>query len=388
MAAYKGGKLSDGTPLNVAVYKAYRNAGLSHSQAMAVTSEVGRENSFNANILFGNHTDPAANSGGRPIRNLGMLSWNQGRDTQLERYLNQKGVMRGGRMAQTQANLNAQAQFSVSEMKSPRYAGKLKNFWSNPNAHPDAYAKELGKHYIAWAYGQDTIKAQGGGRKAFNWKANDNRRRGYLNTLGGMLGDKNSYSQGQPQQQAPDPRLSMSAPQLLANIRKGKDKRSDLQILYELSNNNGKAGREIKQLMASGESLNDIASQLGLKVPSSQSQVPESESQLPDLGGSYEEYMGQLEASNDPEQKLPELGNSYEEYMEGLQAREEPQQEQLLPNLGNSYEEYMANLTSGDAEPTQAGDTWQTQTNAQENTLQPRNEKALQPLKSSWDLQS
>ena len=59
----------------------------------------------------------------------------------------------------------------------------------------------------------------------------------------------------------------MSAPQLLATLRKGKDKRSDLQILYELSNNNGVAGREIKQLMAQGESLNDIASQLGLKVP-------------------------------------------------------------------------------------------------------------------------
>lgn len=247
MAAYKGGKLSDGTPLNVAVYKAYRNAGLSHSQAMGVTSEVGRENSFNANILFGNHTDPAANSGGRPIRNLGMLSWNQGRDTQLERHLNQKGVMRGGRMAQTQANLNAQAQFSVSEMKSPRYASKLKNFWSNPNANPDAYAKELGKHYIAWAYGQDTIKAQGGGRKAFNWKANDNRRRGYLNTLGGMLGDKNNYSQGQSQQQAPTrpdmiPISQLQAaqeskrPQLtpLSQLQQPKAERPDLVPLSEL----------------------------------------------------------------------------------------------------------------------------------------------------------
>src|SRR5699024_9469201 len=154
------------------VYKAYRNAGLSHSQALAVTAEVGRENSFNAGTLFGNHTDPAASKNGNKIRNLGMLSWNQGRDKMLEGYLVKNGVMKNGVMAKNQANLNAQAALSVREMKSPRYASKLKNFWGNPNASPDTYARELGKHYIAWAYGQDTIKAQGGGRKAFNWKAN------------------------------------------------------------------------------------------------------------------------------------------------------------------------------------------------------------------------
>ena len=202
MAEYQGSKLSDGTPLNVAVYKAYRNAGLSHSQALAVTAEVGRENSFNANTLFGNHTDPAASKNGKKIRNLGMLSWNQGRDKMLEGYLVKNGVMKNGVMAKNQANLNAQAAFSVREMKSKKYAPKLKNFWSNPNASPDAYARELGKHYIAWAYGQDTIKAQGGGRKAFNWKANDNRRRGYLNTLSGMLGGNTNY-QAQSQPQAP-----------------------------------------------------------------------------------------------------------------------------------------------------------------------------------------
>ena len=202
MATYKGSQLSDGTPLNVAVYKAYRNAGLSHSQALAVTAEVGRENSFNAGTLFGNHTDPAASKNGKKIRNLGMLSWNQGRDKMLEGYLVKNGVMKNGVMAKNQANLNAQAAFSVREMKSPRYASKLKNFWGNPNASPDTYARELGKHYIAWAYGQDTIKAQGGGRKAFNWKANDNRRRGYLNTLSGMLGDKTNYA-SQPQFERP-----------------------------------------------------------------------------------------------------------------------------------------------------------------------------------------
>ena len=191
--AYQGGKLADGTPLNKAVYNSYRNAGLSHNQALAITAEVGRENGFNASILFGNHTDPAANSNGKPIRNLGMLSWNQGRDNMLEGFLKKRGVMSNGIMQKTQANLNAQAAFSVREMKSSKYAPKLKNFFKNPNASPDSFSRELGKNYIVWAYGQPTIKAQGGGRKPFDWKAHDNRRRGYLNTLSGMLGGNTNY---------------------------------------------------------------------------------------------------------------------------------------------------------------------------------------------------
>ena len=200
MAEYQGSKLSDGTPLNVAVYKAYRNAGLSHNQALAITAEVGRENSFNASTLFGNHTDPARTKSGKRIRNLGMLSWNQGRDNMLEGYLKKNGVMRNGVMDKTQANLNAQAQFSVREMKSKRYAPKLKNFFNNPNGSPDSFARELGQNYVVWAYGQNDIKGSTPGtRVPFNWKANDNRRRGYLNTLSSMLGGNTNY-QAQSQQ--------------------------------------------------------------------------------------------------------------------------------------------------------------------------------------------
>lgn len=193
MARYQGGKLADGTPLNVAVYKAYRNAGLSHNQALAITAEVGRENGFNPAVLFGSHTDPAGRTGGGTIRNVGMLSWNQGRDVQVLNFLNRAGVMRNGAMNRTQANLNAQAAFSVQEMKG-RYSKGLRGFLSNPNANPDSYAPELGKKYIAWAYGQNTIRGKNGGRVPFNWQVHDSRRRGYLNTLGGMLGDKTQYS--------------------------------------------------------------------------------------------------------------------------------------------------------------------------------------------------
>lgn len=366
--AYQGGKLSDGTPLNVAVYKAYRNAGLSHTQSLAITAEVGRENSFRADIAFGNHTDPARDKNGNKIRNLGMLSWNQGRDVNLERYLNQKGVMRNGQMAQTQANLNAQAQFSVGEMKSPTYAGKLKNFFNNPNASPEAFAKELGQGYIVWAYGQNDVKGKTPGtRVPFNWKAEDNRRRSYLPTLGNMLGDKNNYAQGQAEQQAPDPRLSMSAPALLANLRKGKDKRSDLQMLYELSNNNGLAGREIKSLLAQGNKINDIASQLGLKVPSSEPQ--QQAMTAPSFEDFAANYSEPVEATEPP--SFEDFSASYEE---------QPQE----PTEPPSFEQFAASYEPTE-QPTQTGDSWQTQKTLSDSTLSENNAKALPMGRSSWE---
>ena len=178
-------KLNDGTPVNVGVYKAYRNAGLSHNQAMAITAEVGRENSFNPNTLFGTHPDPARDKNGNIIRNVGMLSWNQGRDIQALNAMRNAGVLG----QQSQANLNAQAAFSVREMLTG-YKGKLRNFLNNPNGSPEQFAQELGRNYIVWAYGQNTIRGKGGGRVPFNWQKHDARRRNYLSSLAGMLGDK------------------------------------------------------------------------------------------------------------------------------------------------------------------------------------------------------
>ena len=190
-------KLSDGTPVNVGVYKAYRNAGLSHNQAMAITAEVGRENSFNPNTLFGTHPDPARDKNGNIIRNVGMLSWNQGRDIQALNAMRNAGVLG----QQGQANLNAQAAFSVREMLTG-YKGKLRNFLNNPNGSPEQFAQELGRNYIVWAYGQNTIRGKGGGRVPFNWQKHDARRRNHLSSLAAMLGDK-SYTPQSGGQVAP-----------------------------------------------------------------------------------------------------------------------------------------------------------------------------------------
>ncbi len=200
--------------------------------------------------------------------------------------------------------------------------------------------------------------------------------------LGGKLGNASNGGNYQ-QQQAPDPRLSMSAPQLLATLKKGKDKRSDLQILYELSNNNGKAGREIKQLMAQGESLNDIASQLGLKVPSSQPQAAQqaieppsfeqfaAENMQPTEPPSFEEFA----ASNAEPVEPP----SFEDFSASYE-QEQPQEPVEPP----SFEQFAASYEPTE-QPTQVGETWQTQNNESESMSPMRSEKALPTQKSSWE---
>lgn len=188
------------------------------------------------------------------------------------------------------------------------------------------------------------------------------------NFLGGKVGNvSNDYQQQAP---PPDPRLSMSAPQLLATIRKGKDKRSDMQLLYELSNNNGKAGREIRQLMAQGEGLGDIASQLGLKVPNSQPRAAQQQSELPRFP-SFEEF-----TKNNAE---PEPFPTFEEF---TASRAEPETQDSPPPFP-SFEEFTANNPI--EQPTQAGETWQPQNNESESMSQMKNVKAQPMLESSWE---
>lgn len=187
--------------------------------------------------------------------------------------------------------------------------------------------------------------------------------------LGGKIGNVSNGDNYQ-QQQAPDPRLSMSAPQLLATLRNGKDKRTDLQILYELSNNNGVAGREIKQLMAQGENINDIASQLGLKVPSSQPQADKELTPFP----SFEEF-----TQNNAE---PEPFPTFEEFTANNSEApiEQPQEPPPFP----SFEEFIANEQPTE-QPTQAGDTWQTQKISSDFMLNENSARALPMEKSSWE---
>ena len=206
--------------------------------------------------------------------------------------------------------------------------------------------------------------------------------------LGGKIGNVSNGGNYQ-QQQAPDPRLSMSAPDLLASLRKGKGKRSDNDIFIELANNNGLAGREINHLLSQGANPESIAQDLGLKVSLSQpTQSKQSGYELPELGSSYDDFManvGTQGASPQPDSQLPEIGDNYDDFMSKLQIDEPQQAQQQLPEIGDNYDDFMENLNLDEPQPTQAGETWQTQNNESESMSPMRSEKAQTPLKSSWE---
>ena len=204
--------------------------------------------------------------------------------------------------------------------------------------------------------------------------------------LGGKIGNVSNDYQQAPQ---PDPPLSMSAPDLLASLRKGKGKRSDNDIFIELANNNGLAGREINHLLSQGANPESIAQDLGLKVSLSQpTQNKQPDYELPELGSSYDDFManvGTQGASPQPDSQLPEIGDNYDDFMSKLQIDEPQQAQQQLPEIGDNYDDFMANLKLDEPQPTQAGETWQTQNNESESMSPMRSEKAQPPLKSSWE---
>lgn len=173
------------------VYSAFTQAGFSEAQAKALTAEVGRENAYNPKNVFGTHTD-AANG----ATNTGFFSWQGNRSEKLQKRLAEKGLMKNGKMDQSQESLNEMAKFAKEEMESGQYKG-LGNFMENKNVDSETAAKQLGKGYIKWAYGQDKLRSG----KSFDWRSHDTRRAGYYNQLEGILGSNTS---GTTQQERPN----------------------------------------------------------------------------------------------------------------------------------------------------------------------------------------
>jgi len=188
--SYQGGTLS-GSGLTTksetmkSVYNSFINAGFSPNQAKAMTAEAGRENDFNAKTIFGSHTD-AANK----AKNIGYFSWQGKRATKLQSELEKKGLWKDGQAVQSQETLDTMAKFAKTEMESGQYKG-LGNFLENKNVDSETAAKQLGKGYIKWAYGQDVLRS---GEK-FDWKAHDTKRKGYYDKIDKLVSSGEISSQ-------------------------------------------------------------------------------------------------------------------------------------------------------------------------------------------------
>lgn len=192
----------------VLTYKLLVEEGLHPTLAKAMTAEIGRENAFIENVMFGSHKDPAGTPT-NPIYNLGLISWNDPRKTQLVNHLRANGIKVTGATAagdfkieKTAAGLRGQLSFLVNELKTlyTKTFNKLDNLAnSGADANNPNLVKILGREYIGWAYGQTTLR----NGKSFDWKRQDNVRAGWLIKLNELLaleGDIKAGSQTSPTQ--------------------------------------------------------------------------------------------------------------------------------------------------------------------------------------------
>ena len=140
------------------IYNAFRNNGFSDAQARAFTAEVGRENSMNADLIYGTHSDPANNA-----QNVGMISWQGDRKPELMNFLGNAGVLDDtGNMIPGQATLDAQAGFVRSEIENnPSYADTKNEFLNNPNIDDATATNVLGNDYIRWRLNDPQYRSAG-----------------------------------------------------------------------------------------------------------------------------------------------------------------------------------------------------------------------------------
>lgn len=169
------------------VYQAGLNNGLSPNQARAFTAEVGRENDFNPSFIFGEHRDSNRD-------NVGIISWNQGRRSNLYSYLQKRGISTKNGIERSQRSLDAQMGFAIHEMKTnPDYKATKRIFLDNPNVDYRTAEKVLGKNFIRWDYAGNSLGS--------NVKVHHNKRDKYYAQLGGVVKDGGYKSQ--PTFQAP-----------------------------------------------------------------------------------------------------------------------------------------------------------------------------------------
>lgn len=130
------------------ILQGFKNAGLSLNQARIITAEVGRENSFDPSIVFGVHPDPKNKK-----TNVGMLSWQDGREIPLLKSLKSNGLIENGKIKNDQKSIDLMARYAVHEMRTkPEYSETKKQFLDNPNVPYKDAVSVLGKNFIRWRF--------------------------------------------------------------------------------------------------------------------------------------------------------------------------------------------------------------------------------------------
>lgn len=159
-------------------YQLAQAAGFTPAQARALVGEVGRENGYNPNTMFGFHTDQANSK-----KNGGIFSWQGSRATALEAHMRAKGLVNAnGTFKQTNESLQAQFEFLRKEIEAnPKWKA---NFLDKKNITNDEARSALGGagSVIGWARGQNKLSSG----KAFDWKSHEATANNYSNMVDGQ----------------------------------------------------------------------------------------------------------------------------------------------------------------------------------------------------------
>ncbi|MBJ8445896.1 phage tail tip lysozyme [Acinetobacter bereziniae] len=161
-------------------YQAAQQAGFSPSQARALVGELGRENGFNPNTMFGSHTDQANH-----LTNKGIFSWQGNRATALKNHMQSKGLVNvDGTFKRTNEALIAQFEFLRKEIEStPKWK---QSFLNKKNISNEEARKALGGKgtIIGWARGQSKLRSG----DSFDWQAHEARANKYSSMVDGEPG--------------------------------------------------------------------------------------------------------------------------------------------------------------------------------------------------------
>ncbi len=110
--------------------------GYPDNSRLSILGNLGRENNWKPDIIFGGHNDPK-----NAARNRGLMSWQGDRKTNLENYINQNG----GDWKPTEENLRLQTQFLDKELQS-KYPNIHKTL-TDPNVDIPTASRQL-RNYI------------------------------------------------------------------------------------------------------------------------------------------------------------------------------------------------------------------------------------------------
>ena len=151
-------------------YQLSQEVGFSPSQARALVGELGRENGYNLDTMFGSHKDQANHK-----TNRGIFSWQDavvgsGRLTNLMNHMRSKGLVNAdGTFKRTNESLKQQLVFLKQEIEAnPKWKA---SFLDKKNiTNEEARAALGGKGtIIGWARGQSKLKSG----DSFDWKAHE-----------------------------------------------------------------------------------------------------------------------------------------------------------------------------------------------------------------------